>query len=113
MFFPTKRLEFERIKSEYMMKKMEQMMEIQAIENQFNYYSQFFEPEIELQISDDNYVVALTQINPQDNNLHQPDFIQVCVGILMDDRSNYTDLKAKARELIEKELLNIYPKMYN
>ena len=112
MFFPIKRLEFERIKSEYMMKKMEQMIEIQAIENQFNYYSQFFEPEIELQISDDNYVVALTQINPQDNNL-QPDFIQVCVGILMEDRSNYTDLKAQAKELIEKELLNIYPKMYN
>ena len=112
MFLPIKWLEFERIKSEYMMKKMEQMMEIQAIENQFNYYSQFFEPEIELQISDDNYVVALTQINPQDNNL-QPDFIQVCVGILMEDRSNYTDLKAQAKELIEKELLNIYPKMYN
>ena len=88
------------------------MIEIQAIENQFNYYSQFFEPEIELQISDDNYVVALTQINPQDNNL-QPDFIQVCVGILMEDRSNFVDLKAKARELIEKELLTIYPKMYN
>ena len=103
---------YEKLKAEYMMKKMEQMMEIQALETQFNYYSQFFEPEIELQISDDNYVVALTQIKPQDNNL-QPDFIQVCVGILMEDRSNYTDLKAKARELIEKELLNIYPKMYN
>ena len=112
MFLPIKWLEFERIKSEYMMKKMEQIMEIQALETQFNYYSQFFEPEIELQISDDNYMVALTQINHLDNNL-QPDFIQVCVGILMDDRSNYTDLKAKARELIEKELLNIYPKMYN
>ena len=103
--------DYQKLKNEYMMKKMEQMMEIQAIENQFNYYSQFFEPEIELQISDDNYVVALTQINPQDNS--QPDFIQVCVGILMDDRSNYTDLKTKAKELIEKELLNIYPKMYN
>ena len=64
-----------------------------------------------IQMSNDNYVVALTQINHLDNP--QPDFIQVCVGILMDDRSNYTDLKAKARELIEKELLNIYPKMYN
>ena len=112
MFFPIKWLEFERIKSEYMMKKMEQMMEIQALETQFNYYSQFFEPEIELQISDDNYMVALTQINNLDNNL-QPDFIQVCVGILMDDRSNFVDLKVKAKELIEKELLNIYPKMYN
>lgn len=111
MFFPIKYLEFERLKSEYMMKKMEQMMEIQAIENQFNYYSQFFEPEIELQISEDNYVVALTQINHLDNL--QPDFIQVCVGILMEDRSNYVDLKVKAKELIEKELLNIYPKMYN
>lgn len=111
MFFPIKRLEFERIKSEYMMKKIEQMMEIQAIENQFNYYSQFFEPEIELQISDDNYVVALTQINHQDNP--QPDFIQLTVGILMEDRSNYTDLKAKAKELIVEELLNIYPKIYN
>lgn len=111
MFFPIKYLEFERLKSEYMMKKMEQMMEIQAIENQFNYYSQFFEPEIELQISEDNYVVALTQINHLDNL--QPDFIQVCVGILMDDRSNFVDLKVKAKELIEKELLNIYPKMYN
>ena len=111
MFFPIKRLEFERIKSEYMMKKMEQMMEIQALETQFNYYSQFFEPEINLQISDDNYMVALTQINHLDNP--QPDFIQICVGILLDDRSNYTDLKTKAKELIEKELLNIYPKMYN
>jgi hypothetical protein len=111
MFFPIKRLEFERIKSEYMMKKMEQMMEIQAIENQFNYYSQFFEPEIELQISDDNYVVAFTQINPQDNS--QPDFIQICVGILLEDRSNFVDLKVKAKELIEKELHTIYPKMYN
>jgi hypothetical protein len=111
MIFPIKRLEFERIKSEYMMKKMEQMMEIQALETQFNYYSQFFEPEINLQISDDNYMVALTQINHLDNP--QPDFIQVCVGILMEDRSNFVDLKAKAKELIEKELLTIYPKMYN
>ena len=111
MFFPIKRLDFERIKSEYIMKKMEQMMEIQALETQFNYYSQFFEPEIELQISDDNYMVALTQINHLDNP--QPDFIQVCVGILMEDRSNFVDLKVKAKELIEKELLNIYPKMYN
>jgi hypothetical protein len=112
MFFPIKYLEFERLKSEYMMKKMEQMMEIQALENQFFYCSQFFKPEIELQISEDNYVVALTQINHQDNNL-QPDFIQVCVGILLEDRSNYVDLKVKAKELIEKELLNIYPKMYD
>ena len=111
MFFPIKKLEFEKLKAEYMMKKMEQMMEIQAIENQFNYYCQFFEPEFELQISDDNYVVALTQINHQDDL--QPDFIQICVGILMEDRSNFVDLKVKAKELIEKELLNIYPKMYN
>jgi hypothetical protein len=43
----------------------------------------------------------------------QPDFIQICVGILMEDRSNFVDLKVKAKELIEKELLNIYPKIYN
>lgn len=111
MFFPIYRVEFEKIKAEFMMKKMEQMMEIQALEAQFNYYSQFFEPEIELQISDDNYVVALTQINHLDNP--QPDFIQVCVGILLEDRSNFADLNAKAKELIERELLNIYPQMYN
>jgi len=107
-YFPTK---YEQLKKEYLRKKMEQMIEIQALETQFNYYSQFYEPEIELQISEDNYVVALTQINHLDNL--QPDFIQVCVGILMDDRSNFVDLKVKAKELIEKELLNIYPKMYN
>lgn len=111
MFFFFQPNSYEQLKKEYMMKKIEQMMEIQALENQFNYYSQFFEPEIELQISDDNYVVALTQINHQDNP--QPDFIQLTVGILMEDRSNYTDLKAKAKELIVEELLHIYPKMYN
>lgn len=111
MFFPINRLEFEKLKAEYMLKKMEQMREIQDLEAKLNYHSQFFEPKIELQISEDNYVVALTQINQLDNP--QPDFIQICVGILMEDRSNYTDLKVKAKELIEKELLNIYPKMYN
>jgi predicted NUDIX family phosphoesterase len=111
MFLPIKWLEFERIKSEYMMKKMEQIMEIQALETQFNYYSQFFEPEIELQISDDNYMVALTQINHLDNP--QPDFIQVCVGILKGDRSNFSDLKVKAKELIDKELLENYAQIFN
>ena len=103
--------DYEKLKKEYMMKKMEQMIEIQALETQFNYYSQFYEPEIELQISEDNYVVALTQINHLDNP--QPDFIQICVGILMNDRSNFADLKNKAHELIKKELITIYPKMYN
>ncbi len=111
MFFPINILEFEKLKAEYMLKKMEQMREIQDLEAKLNYHSQFFEPKIELQISEDNYVVALTQINQLDNP--QPDFIQICVGILMEDRSNYTDLKVKAKELIEKELLNIYPKMFN
>jgi predicted NUDIX family phosphoesterase len=111
MFFPIDRLEFEKLKADYMLKKMEQMREIQDLEAKLNYHSQFFEPKIELQISEDNYVVALTQINQLDNP--QPDFIQICVGILMEDRSNYTDLKVKAKELIEKELLNIYPKMFN
>ena len=111
MFFPINILEFEKLKAEYMLKKMEQMREIQDLEAKLNYHSQFFEPKIELQISEDNYVVALTQINQLDNP--QPDFIQICVGILMEDRSNYTDLKVRAKELIEKELLNIYPKMYN
>jgi len=111
MFFPINILEFEKLKAEYMLKKMEQMREIQDLEAKLNYHSQFFEPKIELQISEDNYVVALTQINQLDNP--QPDFIQICVGILMEDRSNYTDLKVRAKELIEKELLNIYPKMFN
>jgi hypothetical protein len=111
MFFPIKRIQFERIKSEYMMKKMEQMHKIQELEKQFEYYSQFFEPNIEVKVTSDNYVVAQTQINHLDNP--QPDFIQICVGILLDDRSNYADLKNKANELIEKELLNIYPKIYN
>ena len=111
MFFPINRLEFEKLKAEYMFKKMEQMREIQDLEAKLNYHSQFFEQKIELKISDDNYLVALTQINHQDNP--QPDFIQICVGILMEDRSNYTDLKVKAKELIEKELLSIYPKMFN
>lgn len=111
MFFPIDRLEFEKLKADYMLKKMEQMREIQDLEAKLNYHSQFFEPKIELQISEDNYAVALTQINQLDNP--QPDFIQICVGILMEDRSNYTDLKVKAKELIEKELLNIYPKMFN
>jgi predicted NUDIX family phosphoesterase len=107
-FFPTK---YEQLKMEYLNKKMEQMKEIDELEKRFQYYAQFFEPQIELQMSNDNYVVALTQINHLDNP--QPDFIQICVGILMEDRSNFDDLKVKAKELIDKELLNIYPKMYN
>jgi hypothetical protein len=107
-FFPTK---YEQLKMEYLNKKMEQMKEIDELEKKFQYYAQFFEPQIELQMSNDNYVVALTQINHLDNP--QPDFIQICVGILMEDRSIFVDLKVKAKELIDKELLNIYPKMYN
>jgi len=111
MFFDANRIEFEKIKAEYMNKKMEQMKEIDELEKKFQYYSQFFEPHIEFQMSNDNYVVALTQINHLDNP--QPDFIQICVGILLEDRSNYADLKNKANELIKNELLNLYPKMYN
>jgi hypothetical protein len=111
MFFPINRLEFEKLKAEYMLKKMEQIREINALETQFNYHRQFYEPEIELQISEDNYVVALTQINHQNNQ--QPDYIQICIGILMEDRSNYVDLKERAKELIKNELFNLYPKMYN
>ena len=99
--------DYEKLKKEYMMKKMEQMIEIQALEKQFEYYKQFFEPNIDLKVSNDNYVVAQTQINHLDNP--QPDFIQICVGILLDDRSNFADLKIKANELIKKELSNIYP----
>ena len=62
MFFPIKRLVFEKIKAEYMMKKMEQMKEIDELEKRFRYYAQFFEPQIELQMSNDNYVVALTTV---------------------------------------------------
>jgi predicted metal-dependent hydrolase len=107
-FFPT---EFEQLKMEYLRKKMEQMNEIDELEKKFQYYAQFFEPQIELQMSNDNYVVALTQINHLDNP--QPDFIQICVGILLEDRSNYADLKNKANELIKKELLENYPQIFN
>ena len=103
--------DYEKLKKEYMMKKMEQMNQIQELEKQFEYYKQYFEPSIELKVTNDNYVVAQTQINHLDNT--QPDFIQICVGILMNDRSNFADLKNKAHELIKKELITIYPKMYN
>lgn len=103
--------DYQKLKNEYMMKKMEQMNQIQELEKQFEYYKQYFEPSIELKVTNDNYVVAQTQINHLDNP--QPDFIQICVGILMEDRSNFADLKVKANELIKKELITIYPKMYN
>ena len=103
--------DYEKLKKVYIKEKMEQMNKIQELEKQFEYYKQFFEPSIEVKVTSDNYVVAQTQINHLDNP--QPDFIQICVGILLDDRSNYADLKNKANELIEKELLNIYPKIYN
>ena len=44
MFFTIDRLEFEKLKTEYMLKKMEQMREIQDLEAKLNYHSQFFEP---------------------------------------------------------------------
>ena len=103
--------DYEKLKKDYFREKMEQMHKIQELEKQFEYYKQFFEPNIEpnieLKVSNDNYVVAQTQINHLDNP--QPDFIQICVGILLDDRSNFADLKIKANELIKKELSNIYP----
>ena len=99
--------DYQKLKKEYMIKKMEQMNQIQELEKQFEYYKQYFEPSIELKVTNDNYVVAQTQINHLDNT--QPDFIQICVGILLDDRSNFADLKIKAKELIKKELSNIYP----
>ena len=55
-FFPTK---YEQLKMEYLNKKMEQMKEIDELEKKFQYYAQFFNPQIELQMSNDNYVVAL------------------------------------------------------
>jgi hypothetical protein len=54
--------------------------------------------------------MAQTQIKHQNNP--QPDFIQVCVGILLEDKSNYEDLKVRAIELIKKELLENYPQMF-
>lgn len=103
--------DYQKLKKSYINEKMEQMHKIQELEKQFEYYKQFFEPSIELKVTNDNYVVAQTQINHLDNP--QPDFIQICVGILLDDRSNYADLKNKANELIKKELNSIYTKMYN
>jgi hypothetical protein len=74
------------------------------------YYAQFFEPSVELRICPENYLMAQTQIKHQNN--HQSDFIQVCVGILLEDKSNYEDLKVRAIELIKKELLENYPQMF-
>ena len=46
--------DYQKLKNEYMMKKMEQMNQIQELEKQFEYYSQFFEPSIELKVTNDN-----------------------------------------------------------
>jgi hypothetical protein len=106
-FFPTK---YEQLKMEYLNKKMEQMKEIDELEKRFQYYAQFFEPSVELRVCPENYLMAQTQIKHQNNP--QPDFIQVCVGILLEDKSNYDDLKVKANELINKELLENYPQIF-
>jgi hypothetical protein len=107
-FFPT---EFEQLKMEYLRKKMEQMNEIDELEKKFQYYAQFFEPSVELRICPENYLMAQTQIKHQNNP--QPDFIQVCVGILLEDKSNYEDLKNQAAGMIEKELISQYPQIFN
>jgi len=107
-FFLTK---YEQLKMEYLNKKMEQMKEIDELEKRFQYYAQFFEPSVELRVCPENYLMAQTQIKHQNNP--QPDFIQVCVGILLEDKSNYDDLKVKANELIKKELLENYPQIFN
>jgi hypothetical protein len=106
-FFPT---EYDQLKMEYLRKKMEQMNEIDELEKKFQYYAQFFEPSVELRICPENYLMAQTQIKHQNNP--QPDFIQVCVGILLEDKSNYDDLKVRSIELIKKELLENYPQMF-
>jgi hypothetical protein len=55
--------------------------------------------------------MAQTRIKHQNNP--QPDFIQVCVGILLEDKSNYEDLKNQATGMIEKELISQYPQIFN
>lgn len=110
-FFFFSNARYEQLKQEYMNRKSEGGSSFLKLEAEFFHLSQFFEPKVELKVSPDHYLVAQTRIRQHDNP--QPDFIQLCVGILSEDQSNYEDLKSKAENMIQKELLSRYPEIYN
>ena len=111
MFFFFLNSRYDKIKQEYMRKKLEGNGDAKSLESEFLYLTQFFEPSVELRVCPENYLMAQTQIKHQNNP--QPDFIQVCVGVLLEDKSNFEDLKNQAAGMIEKELISQYPQIFN
>ena len=111
LFFLFLNNRFKQLKHEYMNRKSDVGDTFLKLEAEFFLLSQFFEPKVELRLSPDHYLVAQTQIKQHDNP--QPDIIQLCVGILSVDQSNYEELKSKAESMIQKELLGRYPEIYN
>jgi hypothetical protein len=110
MFFDIKRLEFEKIKTVYLMKKMEQMKEIDELEKKFQYYAQFFDPKFSIRLGPDELqYIAETSILKQDNP--QPQFIQIVVGQKTEFK-DFGEASEKGRELIMKKLTSLYPNQY-
>jgi len=110
MFFDIKRLEFEKIKAEYLMKKMEQMKEIDELEKRFQYYAQFYDPKFSIRLGPDELqYIAETSIYKMDNP--QPQFIQIVVG-QKTEFEDFGEASEKGRELIMKKLTSLYPNQY-
>jgi hypothetical protein len=110
MFFDIIRLEFEKIKAEYLMKKMEQMKEIDELEKRFQYYAQFYDPKFSIRLGPDELqYIAETSIYKLDNP--QPQFIQIVVG-QKTEFEDFGEASEKGRELIMKKLTSLYPNQY-
>ena len=111
MFFPINRLEFEKLKAEYMLKKMEQMREIQDLEDKLNYHSQFFEPKFTIRLGPDELeYIAETRVSFF--NRTQPKFIQIEIG-KREDFKDYQEVYEKGGNLIMDELMRLFPNEFN
>jgi hypothetical protein len=106
-FFPTK---YEKLKMEYLKKKMEQMVDIEELEQELMFLQQFIEPDITIRIGPgDLQYIAETSIFNLDNP--QPQFIQIVVGQKTEFK-DFGEASEKGRELIMKKLTSLYPNQY-
>jgi hypothetical protein len=106
-FFPTK---YEKLKMEYLKKKMEQMVDIEELEQELMFLQQFIEPDISIRLGPgDLQYIAETSIFNLDNP--QPHFIQIVVGQKTEFK-DFIEVSEKGRELIMKKLTLLYPNQF-
>jgi hypothetical protein len=102
--------DYEKLKKDYVRKKMEQMVDIEKMENKLMYLRQFIEPDITIRLGpNDLQYLAETSILKLDNP--QPQFIQIVVGQKTEFK-DFIEASKKGRELIMKKLALLYPHQF-